>query len=190
MMSVLLGIIFVGGCSQALGPNEVLPGSTATFSQSDEDVFQAAEKVIAEDYRIDSIDREREIIQAVPMEYRSKESVASISDVLVQSHHTFRRVVTLQVRPAEENLVAVSVRADVQRLDTAPMAAFASQRQGDDRPSAQSMNEDVGDNRARSEVWTSIKRDYAAEQDVLGKIGAILGKSSVTTKPTTTACSK
>lgn len=188
VMGALFGLILIGGCSEAVGPNKILPGSTLNLACVDEEeVFRAATKVIAQNYRVESLDRERGVIRAVPMEYSSKESVASISDVLVQSNHTFRRVVTVQVRPMADNQVFVSARADVQRHDTAPIAAFANQRQGDDRPAEQRNGSAVIGDRERSEVWTSVRRDYAAEQEVLDQIRELMEKdcaAAPTTAPT------
>jgi hypothetical protein len=41
-MGVLLGLILIGGCSEAVGPNKMLPGSTLNLACVDEDeVFRA-----------------------------------------------------------------------------------------------------------------------------------------------------
>lgn len=177
-MSFLVCLILMAGCSETLGPNRIPPGSTITFSLPPDEVFRSAARVVEETYRIDSVDRDRGIIRAVPMEYTSKESIASMSDVLVQSNHTFRRVLTLQVRSISDNQVSVSARADLQRLDTTPIAAFANQRQGDDRP-AEQRNAGVITDRERAEVWTSIRRDYAAEQEILDKIRQLVKENSL-----------
>ncbi len=164
---------FLVGCSQDYARPGALPGSTVPVRGASVDsVFQTARKVLLQDYRLDLVNSEQNVLRTAPKEYTSKESVAAVGDVLVPSEHTYRRIVTVRVASDGANGVEVSVRADVQRRDTKAMEAFAYQRQSDDRPANVTNHPPAGASRDRTEVWTNVKRDYAEEQKILDAIKA------------------
>jgi hypothetical protein len=173
-----LAAMFLGGCSRAILPGDVPPGSTITLNHiCPGPVFAAAESAVSQNYRIATIDRDRGIIKTLPQEYEGTDSSITLSDVIVPTKQTFRRIVLIQVRGEGEESTVISVRVDIQRRDTTSMEAFAYQRQADDRPSAQYTNTAV-ENQEKREVWNTVRRDYQTEQELLSMIKSMVVKPS------------
>jgi hypothetical protein len=175
----LIGVVLVGlgGCSRAISPGGIPAGSTLTLSGlSTECVFCAAQSAVTRNYRLDVVDSDRGIIKTLPQEYQSLEAPASMVDVVVPSQRTFRRIVTIQVRPMGERSTSVAVRVDLERRDTIPMEAFAYQRQADDRPDQRYKNTATALDKEKREVWTSVRRDTQTERDLLNCIEALAQK--------------
>ncbi len=189
MSGCVIGVtlMVMGGCSQAILPGNMPPGSTITLNNvCPEPVFAAAETAVSQNYRIASIDSERGIIKTLPQEYYGTDRGVTLSDVIVPTKNTFRRTVTIQVKGVGEQSSSISVRADIHRQDTASMEAFAYQRQADDRPDAQYVNTAVYDQEKR-ETWTFVRRDYQTEQEILTMVKDMVTKKPIltTTQPTT-----
>jgi hypothetical protein len=189
-----IGIVMMvlGGCSRAILPGSIPPGSTITLNHvCPGPVFAAAENVVSQNYRIASMNREDGIIKTLPQEYYGTDKGVTLSDVIVPTKQTFRRIVMVQVRGEGEQSTVISVRADIERQDTTPMEAFAYMRQADDRPDAQYVNTAVYD-QSKREVWTFVRRDYQIEQELLSQVKERVMKkpSLTTTQPATTAPSK
>jgi hypothetical protein len=176
-----LAALFLGGCSRAIAPGGMAPGSTVTLNNiCPGPVFAAAETAVSQNYRIASIDSERGIIKTIPQLYEGTDSGVKLSDIIVPTKQTFRRTVTVQVRGYGEQSSTVSVRADIERQDTMAMESMAYQRQGDDRPDAQYTNRAIYDQDKR-EVWTFVRRDYQTEQQILTVIRLMVLKKSAST---------
>jgi len=166
-------MVFLTGCAEEMKKDTVPQGSTLTLNAVAPDIaFNAAEKVVAETYQIDSINCTRHQLVTLPLEYTARDNSGAIGDLLVPSNRTFRNTVSLAVTPTANNGSIVSVRVDVQRRDTTAAQSFAYLRENDDRPANSSAFQNTGysDNYQRRDVWTSVRRDYNEEQFLLTAI--------------------
>ena len=170
---VLAGLgLIVTGCSEDTGRTRVLPGSTITLPRVSPDrTAEAVQRALRScGYNFDPARSGPLTLVTLPQEYTAKETVAAVADLVAPSNYTFRKTAVVRVGAADPNNTSVSVRVDVQRRDTAPVAAFANQRSGDDRPASVDPGQFAAVSRDRAEVWTNVKRDYEEEQKILDQI--------------------
>jgi len=95
-----IGIVMMvlGGCSRAILPGSIPPGSTITLNHvCPGPVFAAAENVVSQNYRSASMNREDGIIKTLPEEYYGTDKGVTLSDVIVPTKQTFRRIVMVLV---------------------------------------------------------------------------------------------
>jgi hypothetical protein len=162
-----LSLVIVG-CSQSTDATSTGgdPGVSATLpSITPDKAMSKAENILRKKYRLATVDYVRYRIVTEPVEYTARETTASITYIFAPSKHTFRRFVTIRIRPDSSGSTAY-VRVDIQRRDTTSHQAFAQQRQSDHRPSNQTMVSSSTDT-DKSEVWTNIRRDPAEENNLL-----------------------
>ena len=170
---ILVGLgLLIAGCSEDADRPRVAPGSTISLPRVTADqAGQAVQKTLRRcGYTLDPARSGPVTFVTRPVEYTARETVAAVADLVAQSKYTFRKTAFVRLAAVESHCTAVSVRVDVQRRDTAPMAAFANQRSGDDRPNTVNPGQSAGVSRERAEVWTSVKRDYEEEQKILDEI--------------------
>ena len=172
-------LISLLGCSQSCPPGERAKGSTLNICGSDiEPILEVAKNVVEQDYQIATVNPKNGLIQTIPTEYRGSERKPTLDNVVVPANKTFRRIVTVKISRISEQIISISVRANVERLDTHYMQNYARMRQSDDTPSQLYQNNAIEVDREKREVWTPNGRDLEVEREILNAIKDLLPQTN------------
>lgn len=181
-LAVVLTAACLAGCSESaerfLGGRPAAPATVANLGKvSAEKAFAAAQRTLRENYGIESRDIEALSLQAVSPQYRGHSQAGTLREGLSSPSDTLRKVAYLQIGSDAAGRTIARIRIEIQRLDTAPMRAFAYQRRHSDTPAVTPIQEESPAGPEKTTVWTTLRRDRPAEQEIIEALKAQLGLS-------------
>lgn len=173
LIPILLSLILLAvGCD---GSTARRPGQTITLEQVQyASAFDAGLDAMRETFPIEMRDRQTGRIISRPVAYSGDESSAGISTGLTGSSPELRRRAYINLSEHAEGC-SLEIRVDIERRDTQDYQVYEGVMAAEDlRMRTPAERRDMATQEQR-EVWTFIRRDRAAEEQIIRKINQRLG---------------
>ena len=170
---LLATILFSVGCNDTAAVRR--PGQVITLAQAEYSVvFDAALDAMRDSFPIEMRDRETGRIVSLPVVYSDDEPSAGISTGLSGSTQELRRLAYINISEHPE-ACSVEVRVDIERRDTQDYQVYEGLMAAEDlRMRTPAERRDLARSEQR-DVWTFIRRDRAAEEQIIRRINQRLG---------------
>jgi len=173
LLSFLLTVILMSvGCSESTVRR---PGQTVNLQQAGYDTaFDASLDAVREVFPIEMRNRQTGQIVSLPVAYSGDEPSAGISTGLTGSTPELRRRAYVNLSEHADGC-SLEVRVDIERWDTQDYQVYEGIMAAEDlRMRTPAERRDMASQEQR-EVWTFIRRDRTAEEQIIRSINQRLG---------------
>ena len=173
LIPILLSLLLLAvGCSETTARR---PGQAITLEQVQyAAAFDASLNAMRESFPIEMRDLQTGRIMSRPVAYSGDEPSAGISTGLSGSTSELRRRAYINLSEHAEGS-SIDVRVDIERQDTQDYQVYEGIMAAEDlRMRTPAERRDMASHQQR-EVWTFIRRDRAAEEQIIRRINQHLG---------------